>query len=81
MNSAIIKRSIERKASISLENEFWRGLEEIAQARNMSLSPLIMAIRKRHKGNLPSTVRTFVYSAMVAGNWLQRPQPAPDLSR
>jgi predicted DNA-binding ribbon-helix-helix protein len=81
MKSAIIKRSIERKASVCLEEEFWQGLEEIAQARNMSLSPLILAIRERHKGSLPSAVRVFVYSTMVAGSWLQRPQVAPDHSR
>jgi len=84
MKSTVIKRSVviaQHKTSISLEEEFWQGLKEIARARNMSLSPLILAIRQCHEGNLSSAVRVFVYSNMIAGKWLQPPQIAPDHSR
>jgi predicted DNA-binding ribbon-helix-helix protein len=84
MKSEIVKRSAAIapcKTSIGLEDEFWRGLKEIARARNMALSPLILAIRQCHQGNLSSTVRVFVYSTMVASRWLQFPQIAPDPSQ
>lgn len=68
MKSKIIKRSVviaQHKTSISLEEEFWQGLKEIARARNTTLSPLILAIRQCHQGNLSSAVRVFVYSTMI----------------
>jgi predicted DNA-binding ribbon-helix-helix protein len=72
MKSKIIKRSVviaQHKTSISLEDEFWQGLKDIARARQMTLSPLILAIRQCHQGNLSSAVRVFVfdhYRAQVA---------------
>jgi predicted DNA-binding ribbon-helix-helix protein len=83
MKSEVIKRSVvlaRDETSISLEDEFWQGLKEIARARNMALSPLVLAIRKCHQGNLSSAVRVLVYSTMVAGTWLQLPHIAPDHS-
>jgi predicted DNA-binding ribbon-helix-helix protein len=64
MRSKIIKRSVviaRHKTSISLEDEFWMALKEIARARRMTLSPLILAIRQCHEGNLSSAVRVFVF--------------------
>ena len=84
MKSAIIRRtgvSVERKVNVSPEEEFWEGLKEIARARNMTLSPLILAIRRYHQGSLPFAVRVLVYSTMIAGSWLQPPRAAPDPSR
>jgi predicted DNA-binding ribbon-helix-helix protein len=77
MESTTVKQSAViagRDASVRFEDEFWRGLREIAQARNRTLSPLIRAIRQRHRGNLPSAVRVFVYSTMITGSWLTDPQ-------
>ena len=47
MNSANIKRSIVRngqKTSVSLEDEFWQGLREIANAQKAKLSTLVRQI-------------------------------------
>jgi len=41
MKSPLIKRSVVvcgRKTSISLEDEFWNGLKEIAEAQGQSLA-------------------------------------------
>jgi len=70
MKSTVIKRSIviaQHKTSISLEEEFWIGLKDIARARQMALSPLVLAIRQRHQGNLSSAIRVFVFDLSRAG--------------
>jgi predicted DNA-binding ribbon-helix-helix protein len=60
----VIKRSIVlagHKTSVSLEDEFWKGLKEIAAQRLVSLSDLVGAIDlQRQHGNLSSAVRLFV---------------------
>ena len=65
MKSAVIRRSIHihgRKTSVSLENEFWNGLREIAQFKNMSVSALVDRINEeRDNVNLSSAIRIFVY--------------------
>ena len=49
------------KTNVSLEDEFWSGLREIADERNESASHLIAAINaKRRHGNLSSAIRLFV---------------------
>ena len=49
------------KTSISLENEFWRALWEIAGRRNMRLSELVTSIdAERVHPNLSSAIRLFV---------------------
>jgi predicted DNA-binding ribbon-helix-helix protein len=62
--SKIIKRSVivdGRKTSISLEEEFWSGLKEIAQAQGASLAQTVTEIDKsRQAGNLSSAIRLFV---------------------
>lgn len=64
MKSAIVKRSIVvhgHKTSISLENDFWQVLREIAKSREMTLSDLVGYIDgNRVTGNLSSTIRLFV---------------------
>jgi len=64
MRSPVVKRSIViggHKTSVSLENEFWQGLKEIAAERKTTLSTLVATIDKHHReGNLSSTIRLFV---------------------
>ena len=62
--SPVLKRSIRlagNKTSISLENQFWNCLREIARSENIAVDMLIERIdidRTRH--NLSSAVRLFV---------------------
>lgn len=64
MKSPVVKRSIViagHKTSVSLEDAFWKGLKEIADARNMTLSDLVASIdSQRRHGNLSSAIRLFV---------------------
>jgi len=74
MGSPVLKRSVViggHKTSVSLEDEFWSGLKEIAAARNTTLSDLVATVeRGRESGNLSSTLRLFVldsYRQRAAG--------------
>ena len=64
MKSPVVKRSIViagHKTSVSLEDAFWKGLKEIAAARDMTLSDLVARIdSERRQGNLSSSIRLFV---------------------
>ena len=64
MKSPVVKRSIDiagHKTSVSLEDAFWKGLKEIANGRDMTLSDLVAAIdSERQHGNLSSAIRLFV---------------------
>ena len=64
--SLVIKRSIVvdgHKTSVSLEDDFWEGLREIARRHRVTLSDLVGSIdSQRQHGNLSSTVRLFVLS-------------------
>ena len=64
MKSLVIKRSVVvagHKTSVSLEDAFWKGLKEIAHARDLTLSELVGAIdSEREYGNLSSALRLFV---------------------
>ena len=64
MKSQIIKRSVVvggHKTSISLEDEFWCGLKEIAQAQGASLAQTVTEIdTTRQQKNLSSATRLFV---------------------
>ncbi len=66
MQTAVIKRSIVldgHKTSVSLENEFWHGLREIAARENTSLSTLVGKIdRERNSCNLSSAIRVHVFN-------------------
>ena len=65
MKTAVIKRSIVisgRKTSVSLENEFWYGLLEIAVYEKMTVPTLVERIDDRRKTvNLSSAIRIFVF--------------------
>lgn len=62
--SNIKKRSVlvgNRKTSISLEDEFWEPLTQIARLRGLSVSDLILQIDERPRdGGLSSACRAFV---------------------
>jgi predicted DNA-binding ribbon-helix-helix protein len=62
--SLVTKRSIDvggHKTSISLEDDFWRALKEIAHKYRVTLSDLVGSIdSQRQHGNLSSAVRLFV---------------------
>ena len=64
MKSPVVKRSIViagHKTSVSLEDAFWKGLKEIANGRELTLSELVASIdTDRHHGNLSSAIRLFV---------------------
>src|SRR5262245_60524035 len=64
MKSPVVKRSVVlagHKTSVSLEDEFWKGLKEIAGGRHVTLSDLVGTIdSERRHGNLSSAIRLFV---------------------
>jgi predicted DNA-binding ribbon-helix-helix protein len=66
MKSVISKRSIfinKHKTSISLEDDFWQAIKEIAGLRKVPVAELIGEIDElREQGNLSSAVRLFVLS-------------------
>jgi len=61
---SVTKRSIViggHKTSISLEDEFWGALRELARSRKILLSSFILQIKEAHpKNNLSSAVRVFL---------------------
>ena len=67
-----IKRSIDidgNKTSVSLENDFWNGLREIARQKNMTTTALIaMIARGRNRNNLSSFIRVFVLDHFRTSN-------------
>jgi predicted DNA-binding ribbon-helix-helix protein len=64
MKSLGIKRSVIiscHKTSVCLEDAFWKGLKEIASARNRTMSDLIASIdEERKQSNLSSALRLFI---------------------
>jgi predicted DNA-binding ribbon-helix-helix protein len=64
MQTEILKRSIviaHRKTSVSLEDQFWNALKEIADARHQTISGMVTTIKMAHKQkNLSSAIRQFV---------------------
>lgn len=64
MKSPVVKRSIVingHKTSVSLEDEFWKSLKEIANQRELTLSQMVALVdTERQNGNLSSAVRLFV---------------------
>ena len=46
--------------SVSLEEEFWAALKEIAEARRCSINQLVAEIDSQRTGNLSSALRVFV---------------------
>jgi predicted DNA-binding ribbon-helix-helix protein len=46
---------------VSLENQFWEALKEIAKERGATMQDLIGSIKaERRKGNLSSAIRVFM---------------------
>jgi len=64
VKSLVPKRSVYiagHKTSVSLEDEFWDSLKEIARERNMTLGALVATIdADRQHANLSSAIRLFV---------------------
>jgi predicted DNA-binding ribbon-helix-helix protein len=71
MKSPVIKRSIViagHKTSVSLEDEFWKGLKDIAIARHVTLSNMVASIdSERRHGNLSSAIRLYVLNHYRSG--------------
>lgn len=69
--TGIIKRSVVLsgvKTSVSLENEFWASLHEIAKLRGSTVSDLVQQIAKeRFTPNLSSAIRLFVLNHFRSG--------------
>jgi predicted DNA-binding ribbon-helix-helix protein len=64
VKSAVWKRSIViagHRTSVSLEDEFWKSLKEIAADRDMTVQELVATIDgNRQHANLSSAIRLFV---------------------
>jgi predicted DNA-binding ribbon-helix-helix protein len=62
--SSIVKRSVAisgRRATVSLEAQFWEALKEIAKDRGSTLQDLVTSINSnRREANLSSTIRLYV---------------------
>jgi predicted DNA-binding ribbon-helix-helix protein len=71
MKSAVRKHSIyinRRKTSVSLEDDFWFGLLEIAVIRKNTVPALVARIDGNRKTvNLSSAIRMFVLKYFKAG--------------
>ena len=69
MKSLVVKRSVVingHKTSVSLEDEFWSELKEIAKTQHASLSIMLSEINSaRQKGNLSSAIRLFVLDQVL----------------
>ncbi|MDB5616622.1 ribbon-helix-helix domain-containing protein [Tardiphaga sp.] len=78
--SSVAKRSVvvdNHKTSVSIEDEFWTSLKDIAASRKQTLSELLSEIDgSRTRGNLSSAIRLFVlahYKKLES----DRQQPVP----
>ena len=64
MKSRVVKRSTivdGRKTSVTLEDEFWIALREIAATQNVGTPKLISTIdSQRQNNNLSSAIRVYV---------------------
>lgn len=69
VKSAVMKRSVvvgRHRTSVSLEEEFWTQLKEIAGAKQITLSQLIARIDEgREHANLSSAIRVYVLQHSV----------------
>ena len=66
--SAITKRSIfinGHKTSVSLEDDFWSGLHDVARSKNAPIAKVVEQIdRDRDHVNLSSAIRVFVFNQL-----------------
>jgi predicted DNA-binding ribbon-helix-helix protein len=63
MPHTLRKRSVTiagHPTSLSLEEEFWRDLRDVAKGRAMSLNALVASVDATRQGNLSSALRLFV---------------------
>ena len=64
MKSRVMKRSTlvdGHKTSVTLEDEFWNALKEIAVAQNITAAALVSKIdSEREAANLSSAIRVYV---------------------
>jgi predicted DNA-binding ribbon-helix-helix protein len=82
--SGISKRSIvikDHKTSVSMEDQFWSALKEIAADRGLTLSELVTSVDQDRGdvGNLSSALRTFVlarYRPALAPVGSQQQEPS-----
>ena len=76
-NSSVVKRSVVRnghKSSISLEDEFWDALREIADHEHIAISALVATIdHGRTTNNLSSAIRVYVLDHFRRSD---KPKPA-----
>jgi len=79
-----IKRSVNidgHRTSVSLEDEFWDGLREIARHQNLTASALVATIASgRNRKNLSSELRVFVLNHFrtLGGRKLLSNEPGRD---
>ena len=77
---SIVKRSVVlagHKTSVSLEDQFWNALKDIAKARGKTLSETIVAIDgERTSANLSSAVRLFVLNHYQERSRSERDAPS-----
>ena len=70
MEATVIKRSISmdgRRTSVSLEDQFWTAVKEIARLKGITLTELFRQIEAGRKdGNLSSEIRLFVLRYYIA---------------
>ena len=80
-NSSVVKRSVIRnghKSSISLEDEFWDALREIADHENIAISALVATIdHGRTTNNLSSAIRVYVLDHFRRSD---KPKPAASVA-
>ena len=70
MPHTLRKRSVTiagHATSLSLEEEFWRDLREVARGRGVSLNALVASIDVTRHGNLSSALRLFVRECYRSG--------------
>ena len=67
MSGDLKKHSVEiagHRTSVSLEEEFWDALRQLAAARGVSMNRLIGEIDEQRSGNLSSAIRIFVLRSL-----------------
>jgi len=76
----VTKRSIEvagHKTSVSLEDQFWSGLREIAGGKNTTVAALVEKIdTDRNTHSLSSAIRLYVLNHFRAAGVSSRSDPA-----
>ncbi len=62
-SSSLKKRSVRvsgHDTSITLEEPFWKCLQDMAKSQNMSLNDLVSEIDQKRSGNLSSAIRIHI---------------------